>query len=338
MGRGSYAKRLIGRAPPRMPILKPTIPPFHRRIAPEFTASPLETDAVPPVQPFAREKAPQQAETNPKSSTAASDRAQPSTTFRPKSDLQERKFLNPPPAQAADLADKAQIIEPREEQPTLKPSALKDEARESRANVNIRLSENATIDLVTPDFQTTRPRARRSWPQKQEEVTEGKTAIPRRITIERHLQAASLASAGKAKEPVEEATAATSQKKGSLIRSINPPSIELHKPYKAKAARSEKSAQELQPQKNPLEKQALAVARQFEPRVTQGPAATRKQQEQQARTAIGVHIGNLEVRILPPAPPPPAPPAPIIKPQQARPAPATVLSRSFTSSLGLSQG
>jgi hypothetical protein len=322
MGRGSYAKRLTGQVSQRMPVLKPTIPPFYRRIAPELTVLPLETDAVPPVSPFAREKTPLQAEMGPTSSTAASNQAKPSPVFRPKSDLQESRFLNPPPARAADLAEKAEIIKPGEEQFVLKPDALKDVAPESRADASIRTSDNPKIDLGTPDFHSTPPRVRRSRTQVQKEVLESRAAIPARTVIERRLPAASFSSAGKAKKPVEETTAA---------QSINPPSIELHKPYKAKSARSEKSAQELQPRKNPMEKEALAPARQFEPRVNQGPAATRRQQQQQqAGNTGGVHIGSLEVKIMPPAP--------VIKPQQARPSPVTILSRSFTSSLGLSQG
>jgi hypothetical protein len=135
-------------------------------------------------------------------------------------------------------------------------------------------------------------------------------------------------------EPINATTATKSQSTKSAITSMEPVSIELLRGSR-KSQPPKKSTQELQPRKDSMEQEALAIVTQLESRGTQRTAAAReRQQGSQTRNAGGVHIGNLEVRIMPPA----APPAPIIRPQQARQAPATVLSRSFTSSLGLNQG
>lgn len=333
MGRGSYIRGLTRQLSRTMPVLKPTIPPFYRRIGPVLTAPTPEPDTTAPSVPqFVRANAPQPVQMVPTSSTVASDQAKPLTASQPKSELQEGRFLNPSPPQEADLAEKAAMIEPRKEQSLLEADASENVVRESRRNVNIRASDDPTIDLGTPSFYSIPSRTRRSQPQK--ETMESRKAISRRTVLERHLPAASFLSTGNEKEAIEETIPATSQRKSSVIPTIEPPSLELRKLNKAKLPRSEKSTQELQPRKKPMEKDPLA-ATQFESPGAQGAAGTReRRQESQARSTGGVHIGSLEVKIMPPV----APPAPIIKPQQARPAPATVLSRSFTSSLGLSQG
>lgn len=336
MGRGSYLRGLTGQLSRTMPVLKPTIPPFYRRIGPVLSAPTPEPDTTAQsVSQLVRANAAQPVQMVPTSSTGAWDQAKPLTAFQPKSELQEGRFLNPSPPQEADLAEKAAIIEPRKEQSLLPSDAPKNVVRESRRNANIRTSDDPTIDLGTPSFHSTPSRTRRSQPQEQKEALESSKAIPTRTVMERRLPAASFLSTGNAKEAIEETIPATSQRKSSVIPLIEPPKLELHKLNKAKLPSAEKSAPELQPRKNPMEKDPLAAATQFESPGAQGAAGTReRRQESQARSTGGVHIGSLEVKIMPNV----APPAPIIKLQQARPAPATILSRSFTSSLGLSQG
>lgn len=338
MGRGSYAKRLTGQMARTMPVLKPTIPLFNRGITSEFMAARLERDSLLPGPQLAREKPPEPFRMAPTSSTAPSEQATPKPArrlepaFRPKPDLQESQFLNPPSTRVADLAGKVEIIEPKEAQRLVKPDVPK--AHELPGNVKVKASEGPKIDPGIPSFHASERRVNPSRPQEQKEIIESRAVIPKRTSAQRRAPVSFLNS-GHAKEPIEKTTTATSQAKSSAIPSIEPPSIELHKPSR-KSQRSEKSAQELQPRKNPIEKQALAAVMQFESRGPQDTAqntAARRQQEPRGQTAGGVHIGSLEVRIMPPAAP-----APIIKPQQARQAPATVLSRSLTSSLGLSQG
>lgn len=315
-----------------MPVLKPAIPPFYRGITSEFMAARLEAEGESPVSQFTREQAPQRAQTGPISPTASSEQATPKPAFQPKTDLLESRLLSPPVARVTNQPEKAEMIGPRETQRTLKPE-MKVAGREinvSADTINARILQGRKIDLGIPSFESSR--TKRSGPREPKETGESRTAVSARTSAERHAAPASFMQVAHAKEPVETTITAALQTKSSVIPSMEPSSVELLRPSR-KSQRSEKSTQELQPRKNAMEKEALAVATQLESRGTQGTAATRGRQESQARTAGGVHIGSLEVRIMPPAPP-----APIIKPQQARPAPATVLSRSFTSSLGLTQG
>lgn len=313
-----------------MPVLKPTIPPFYRGITSEFMAARLETDAMLSGPQFVHEKAPEHSRMAPTPSTAPSEHATPKPALRPKPDLQESQFLNPPSARVADQAAKVEITEPSETKRIVKSDVLNP--HELPGNVKLKASEGTKIDLRIPSFQASERKVNPSQLQKQKGIIESRSAVPTQPGAERRAPASFLNS-GHAREPIGETTAATSQARSSVIPSIEPPSIALHR-HSRKSQRSEKSPQELQPRKDPMEKEALAAAVQFESRGPQGPAARGGRQKESQQAAGGVHIGSLEVRIVPPA----APPAPIIKPQQARPAPATVLSRSFTSSLGLSQG
>jgi hypothetical protein len=135
----------------------------------------------------------------------------------------------------------------------------------------------------------------------------------------------------------QEAAQDTPKTKQSAEQIAIMPRSEQREAPRSQTENSTKAAIELQSGKDPATSDLSAAAMTLEPRIAERPAlpsVRRPVQQSQMQTAGGVHIGTVEVRIMPPAPPAP----PIVRPAQARPSPAQVLSRSFTSPLGLTQG
>src|SRR5262249_54530440 len=162
--------------------------------------------------------------------------------------------------------------------------------------------ETVKIDYAVPSFPAIRHRAKRSRPPEEENNVEGSHAT---------------------------GDSATTRRLENTVpppRSLEPEGRRVTQPSPAE------STPELQPRKEPAEGNLSQAPIRFESQPVQRlalPAAHGPVQQSQTPTAGGVHIGNLEVRIMPA--PPPAPP--IIKPRPTHPSPTTVLSRSLTSSL-----
>ena len=222
------------------------------------------------------------------------------------------------------------IVEPSEQR-VLQNVAREPVIAEPNSN-NPATMEAPKINLAVPSFPSTRQRASRKQKPEQEHTIESSRATPMPASTQSRPAAVSFLPTKPSREPAEDSLPIRHREEIVLS-----PRSEPNKARRTTSEHPPQSTLALQPRKNPTDSEPPPTPMRFESRHAERsalPAAHRPVSEPQARTAGGLHIGTIEVRIMPPA----APAPPIIKPVQARPSPAPVLSRSLTSSLGLTQG
>jgi len=325
MGWGSYAKRLTGQVPHTMPVLKPPIPPFRRWSAPQ-AASMTETGTAPSLSHTTLAKAPESA-----AATTASTQMEPTPTLSTSTThSSESQRLTPSSAPTTRSFKRAEASEPSEQR-VLQNVAREPVIAEPNSN-NPATMEAPKINLAVPSFPSTRQRASRKQKPEQEHTIESSRATPMPASTQSRPAAVSFLPTKPSREPAEDSLPIRHREEIVLS-----PRSEPNKARRTTSEHPPQSTLALQPRKNPTDSEPPPTPMRFESRHAERsalPAAHRPVSEPQARTAGGLHIGTIEVRIMPPA----APAPPIIKPVQARPSPAPVLSRSLTSSLGLTQG
>lgn len=310
MARSSYAKRLTGQVSHNMPVLKPAISPFQKWSAP-LAAPMIETAS--PAQPTLGKNL----ETA--DATPALSAMEPQPEVRP-SRSSEIQVLAPTPVQAAISLNKVAA-----------------ERREPRAPQNLTIDKSEPHSDNPPKVEAPRvdlaaPSNRRIPYRKQNQAVERAPATSQAMAQPR----SAAVSFSRTRKP-QEITQDIPKRKQPAEQIDMAPRSEQRDASRAQTENSAKLAIELQPRKDPASSDLSAAPMRLEPRIVERPVLPvvhRPVQESQTQTAGGVHIGTVEVRITPP----PAPAPPIVRPAQARPAPAPVLSRSFTSSLGLTQG
>ena len=321
MGRSSYAKRLTGQVSHSMPVLKPAISPFQKW-------------STPPVAPIPETEA----EPAPASAHTTFAKAPEATTLNPISSQ-----MIPQPA-ALSQSPERQVLVPTPIPPTISPRTIEAEPQQQRVSQNIihqtviaepssskaAKTEAPGIDLPIPGFRSIDPRSERG--EKQQQTITHNRAISPEMTQPR-TAAVSFLHTRSPQEP----TGDTPTRRRSPEQIDVLPRSEPREKSRTTLENPAKNTIELQPRKEPADSVPPATPMRLEPRIAERPvlpAVHRPVQEPQTQTAGRVHIGTVEVRITPPS----APVPPIVRPVQARPSPAPVLSRSFTSPLGLTQG
>jgi hypothetical protein len=331
MGWGSYIKRFTGEVSRNVPVLKPATVPFSRRTAPHL-AKPEAESAVPPVSHPDLATAAETAAVAPQILPVASRRTELAPAPPLDSYSLETRSLAPPPASIPRL-HKAQTRESAE-QPISKEDAWKPSTAEPSSSFDATTVGEPKTNVAVPSFRPIHHRARRSRPSEQEDITERSPVTPAPAGRP-PLAAAVLFSSARHSKASDEGSDKRRQAEDSAASAISPRSLEAE--HQVALADPAKSPLELRTRKNLADGDHAPAPIRVELRPAQHsplPTAHRPVQEPQARTTGGIHIGTVEVRIVPP----PAPAPPIIKPRQANPSSATTLSRSFTSSFGLNQG
>jgi hypothetical protein len=304
MDRGAYAKRLTGQVSGNMPVLKPRVSPFHMWTKPPLAGSQVETGVVPPRSRAVLERTPETAALAATFSPGASFQMKPAPALLSPPHSSESQTLNPPSApRSVNKAETRQVGEQR----IAHNKAQEPLIAQLNSSLNSTTVEGPKIDQAVPKFRSMRRRAVGSQHSEQQDTIETSDATPAPENRERRPAVVSLLNAKRSREEAEVASATTG-------------SLEPVDGRRATLADPVKPALELQPRKNAADGELAAPPH-------------RPAKEPQARTTSGVHIGTLEVRIVPAGPAPP-----IIKPRRAPASSATIISRSFISPLGLSQG
>ena len=319
MARSSYAKRLTGQVAHRLPVLKPPAYPFLKWNPPQ---TPSLTETAPSLFPMTPAKA-----TESSSVTRISSQVQPAGTLSASLTWASQPSASTPVTPS--LVGKGERREVKEREipqhtvharPVSEPAAA-DRSIRRQTRLNAASQEE---DIVQPQ---------------QEGVVQ-----PKRVTVvpastQQQAKEISFSQVGRAEERFQGSNSIAHHADSF----ISPILLSRPEPTEAPVTNVpaiSSSAMEpvldLQSSKKPASPDPATAPIHFESRFAQHPvvpAASRPRREPQKQNAGGVHIGTIEVRIMPP----PAP-APIIKPVQPRAAAPSVLSRSFTSSLGLIQG
>lgn len=290
-----------------MPMLKPSISPFQRRSAQQISTYNVETGEAPTLarSPFGRVS----------QTVGVTQLASPPAPYSP-----ESGSMNDPQTSLHESLSKAGRDERGNQRVAqdAKPGTLIAE-RGPSATTGAARAETPNIEAMLATRQATGHSARRRQPSMQETTIKRSDAAP--TNPERGPAAFSVSKAGRS---------SVAANKGAAAAHVSEGTAESRSPALLSPA---KSSRELQPTNNLAAGDPSPAPVRFES-PAQHPASPAVQEFtrlSQPRTAGGVHIGTVEVRILPA-------PALNVRPPQARPAPATVLSRSLTSSLGLSQG
>lgn len=321
MGRGSYAQRLAGQVPRGMPVLKPLASPFLKWNAAPVAKPMAEADTAPAPAQVALSKAPETPGATPAFSPTAS------------SEVPETSAL-PPPSYFPESRQQVTPLTSIPHSPAKAGTSQRGQHRISKNTVPERLMAEQSLDVPTPtnktprvnsaapDLVTVGQRPERGKQQVEENVGEGDRVTPTSATPVRSRRTPLLLNSRRSRDTVESSAAA-------------PHSEVIAERRPATASNPAKPALKLKHSNAPAENGFATAPFIFEPRLPQHPAlpaAHEAARPSATRAEAGVHIGMIDVRIVP------APPPPNINPPRSRPAAATALSRSFTSSLGLNQG
>lgn len=313
MGRGSYAKRLTGQISPALPVLKPLRSPFWRWSVPPLEPM-VETAPALSLPQATLAKAPESAvvATASPPPIAASPPAIASPAMRQVQELSATPASGSPTTPIARPLKRAKVDEPPEQR--VSPKVIAGPKSNHPATIKA-----AGIDQVVPSFRSTGHRTKPKPGSEQTGAIESRHSAMPPADAQPHPAAVSFLPTKRSSKPA------------AGVLPIQHDEIVLAPRNEPAEARGEASRHPLPSMLalQPDSKHTAAPLR-LESRPAERPASAAPQPS----TAGGIHIGALEVRIMPPA----APAPPIIRPVQPRPAPTTVLSRSFTSALGLTQG
>jgi hypothetical protein len=293
-----------------MPVLRPSVSPFQRWSAPRISSYTVETGEAPPLaqSPLGRGR----------QTVGSTYPSSPPSAFAPESSALSAQMPLPESMSTAGAEESGNQCVAQdakagplfaEQSSSAKIAKITTEKLEIEAKFQSRKAPGPTARTRQPSMQTTTIKSGNATPA----ISVRSSAL---FTFSKLGRSGGAASTEVAEGKISEGPAA------SRLTTLLSPASPVN------------PSQELQPKKNVAAGDASPAPVRFQT-PAQHPASPARQvatRQSQLPTAGGVHIGTVEVRIMP------APAALNARPLQARLAPASVLSRSLTSFLGLSQG
>ena len=324
MPRTSYVQRLAGHVAHMLPVLKPPASPFQRWNAPRFSTVPGETSvAARSGQGVAGDVPPAEGR-----SAVASLTASMGITQEPAIVASTDAANSAPVIHSHSFSIPSAVVAATNQQPESPkrkawPASLHAERNASTTPARVERS-NTKKSLPMPEAVVERTRV--SSPTQQEDTLGSTAAIP--AAAQRPRVVFSLSNA-RADDPSKNGVIATPElrvARGFPLREAAAENREVQ-------SHSRKVTQELHPRKSLPSDDSSVVSAKSISKPSQPPAsAPARVAQESSQSGGGIHIGTIEVRILP------APTPLLVRPVTVSRPPSTALSRSFTTPLGLSQG
>src|SRR5271165_3032973 len=324
MPRTSYAQRLAGHVPHRLPVLKPPVSPFQLWNALRFSTVPGETSvAASSGQGIVGDVPPAEGRSAVASLTASMGITQEPAFIASADAKKSAPVIHPQGAAIPSEVAAATNQQPESPMRNARPDPL--HADRSLSTTPARIERSKTKKT----FPTPQPAAGRtsvSYPAQQEGAFKSSDAIPSAAQQPREVLSSSKA---RNSDATKNGVTATQELR------VTPgfPLQEAAAEGRVAQSNSRNVRQELHPRRSLLSDDlSIISAKSTFNRAQSSASAPARVAQEAARGGGGIHIGTIEVQILPSLAPP------VVRPVKVSRAPATALSRSFTSWLGLSQG